>query len=374
MVYTFGDALPLAGAAAPLLTAAIDQTWPCTLAQLARRAGISKYAASRAAPVLRQQALLVVDEDGRYAFNDDHPIAATLVGLAWRYNGVQRVPPAKEPIWPEVTWEDPLDDFSYRELIPPSLRRGAPPSASDLAGPTLLDARTQYTRLGPLLARLYEFEHTAQQVYAHWRTERLRDVVHQTLHLGYATREAQRTLRAVCGPDQQGPDDPTTTPIPGHDWVRATYLVSVDVVRLLWLVKIMKAAIAAGGRINDLRGDAITKLLYLNRSPDSSPDSHRDRWLQQALASAAEADALWATHGTEDGQAYAFLGGSPRPVDVGTAGDQILAVHFASTADALAREVTRMAAHPSVTEWIKANTREAARHELATTGASAALD
>ncbi len=370
-MYTFGDALPLAGAAAPLLTAAIGKTWPCSLAQLARSAGVSKYAASRAAPTLRQHALLLVDEEGRYSFNDDHPIAPTLVGLAWRYNGIQRIPPSAEPTWPVVQVEEPFDDFSYRDLIPPALRLGAPAGLLEVPGPALLDARTQYTRLGPLLSELYGFEHIAQQVYANWRTERLRDVVHQTLHLGAATLEAQRTLRAVCGSDQQGPDDPATTPIPGHDWVRATYLVSADVFRLLWLAKIMKAAIAAGSRIHSLRGDALAHLAYINRSPDSAS---RARWTEQALAAAADAEGLWSTHGTEDGQSYAFLGGSPAPVDVGTAGDQILAVQFVATAKQLAREVARMAAHPSVIEWVNLHPKDAATYSLTTTVVDDVLD
>ncbi len=370
-MYTFGDALPLAGAAAPLLTAAIGKTWPCPLAQLARSADVSKYAASRAAASLRQHALLLVDEDGLYSFNDDHPIAPTLVGLAWRYNGIERVPPSAEPTWPSVRAEEPFDDFNYRDLIPPSLRRGAPPGSLDAPGPALLEARTQFTRLGPLLGELHGFEHTAQQVYAHWRTERLRDVVHQTLHLGAATLEAQRTLRAVCGPDQQGSDDPATTPIPGHEWVRATYLVSVDVFRLLWLAKIMKAAIAAGSRIHSLRGDALAHLTYINRSPDSAS---RARWTEQALAAAAEANGLWSTHGTEDGQSYAFLGGSPTPVDVGTAGDQILAVQFVAAARQLAREVALMAAHPSVIEWANLNPKDTATYSLITTVVDDVLD
>lgn len=90
--YTFADGLPVRGSEAALITAAVAIDYPTTLTQLARTAGITKFAASRAADGLVSSGLLTVTSSG-YAFNDAHAQASVIVDLAWRYSGIRRRPP-----------------------------------------------------------------------------------------------------------------------------------------------------------------------------------------------------------------------------------------------------------------------------------------
>lgn len=364
MRYTFGDALPLAGGAAPLLTAAIAESWPRSIGALGRRAGISKFAASRAAAVLRERQLLLVDQE-EYSFNDEHPLAPTLTALAWDFSGVRRVRPSAPTDYPSPFFEGPGDGYEFRDLIPPSLSPAAVAESGRLplaAGPCMLDSRRQFSHLGEVLRALYTFEATAQGVYSYWHNERLRDVIHQTLHFGPPTQAARRTLEIACSEDQQADQDPTSATIPGAVWARATYLLSAETRRVLFVTRIMSTAIDETAPVHRLREDALQRLSMSNKGDGQM----REQWISEALAFEAEAREIWSAGALRDTHRYAFVGGTPTVRDVGTAGDQILAIELHAVATTLASEVRRMAEHPCMDSWAVAHPDERTMYELAT--------
>lgn len=345
--YTFADALPLSGSTAPLITAAVGLGYPVRLADLARRAEITKFSASRAAASLTELGLLQLDADGRYEFVDEHPMAATVRKLAWRLNGVTRPDPNRYDRMPPLPALE--DDYSYRELIPHTLRKGTEPRSELMKqrGPSLVEVRDWLTDIAPMFAELARYWNVAQDVYSRWRTERLRDVVHQVGNFGAALSEATQTLRTVCGPEAQGDADPWQTCIAAHHWVRATYLVSAEAAWVQQVMRILLLAIEVGGKIHHHRAEAIFQLEYAADAQRENRDSRPA--FEKATAAAVEAKRLWNT--PVDGKAYRNIGGIPRPVDVGTAGDQILAVQLSVTLRRLTDVVADMAEHPSFACW-----------------------
>lgn len=343
--YTFSDALPVRGSESQLVTAAIAAAYPKSLTELARDAGISKFAASRAAEPLTGSGLLSSTADG-YVFNDDHPLASVLVCLAWRFSGVRRPPAVHLP-----GGGDPaVVDYHHQRWIPEPLQvlpADLSPAADVVtAGPDLRSVRETTGWMGELLTRLRGYEEIGQQVYRWWSTERLRDIIHQTLHFGGALGPARASLMRAAGSDAQGSRAPESVTVPALVWVQATYFASAELRDLLRVISILERAVRVGGTVHRWRTDALWHLDQVNRTGRDS--EFAEQWLQEGLDAAARAEALWAdeSHGP-----YKHIGGLPRPEDVGTAGDKILAVRLHQDATELAARVEQMAAHPSVQEW-----------------------
>ncbi|SDS85437.1 hypothetical protein SAMN04488570_2866 [Nocardioides scoriae] len=360
-MFAYGDVIPANGAPSQLVTAAIATLHPASLTELARTAGISKFAASRAAAPLIESDLLRVGDDG-YHFNDAHPFARDLCRLAWRVSGVQRpeqLAQRSEMIRLPPRHATPSDAMprEYRDVVPAALHARA--GDNDDSGPDLITVRDTWLELGEQISALDAYEACGRDVYAKWKTERLRDVVHQTLGFGGAVAEARQTLLEVSTAQMQGDADPRHVYISSHAWARATWLVSAELRDVVGVIAILDRAIWVGGRINTLRSDALYHLeaaSYVTAS--TSAGQHQ---IAEALASAAEARALWLddSHGP-----YANLGGRPRPVDVGTAGDQILAVQLAASAKRLGRLLFDMAHHPALASWRDRNVVPAPEAEL----------
>lgn len=339
----------MSGSTAPLVTAAVGLGYPVRLAELARRAGITKFAASRAAASLTEIGLLAVADGGGYEFAAEHPMAETVERLAWRLNGVTRPDPDRFDRFRVI--EAIEDDYRYQDLIPRSLQRGVEPR-TELAqpiGPCLVEVRDWLTNSASLSRELHGYEPVAQEVYYRWHTERLRDVIHQVLHFGGALSTARGVLRAACGPTAQGDDDPWQVRISGHDWVRATYLVSAEAAGVQQLVDILLRAIDVGNQVHRERDEAIFWLEEAARA--AGEDRSADAGLARATVAAAEAERLWEAPTGEGELPYRNIGGTPRPVDVGTAGDKILAVQLSFTLRRLTKTVAGMAEHPSFARW-----------------------
>lgn len=356
--YTFEKALPLPGAAAALLTAAVECPYPTTLAELAKVAGISKFAASRAAQTLMQADLLHLDPRG-YTFNPDHSLAETVERLVWRFSGVRRheLDADQHSTW--HTWAPPEDDHYYRQLIPKSLQLGATIPADSLAGPGLVTVRDTCDRLAQLSRQLREFHSEAQAVYSLWWNERARDLIHQTVHLPGGLAAAHHTLEAAAGSDAQGDGNPFEVPVSAHAWIRATYLVSAEAWDVLGLITMLDQSIWVGHRVHQRRSDALRALNAINYSgTDGSSIQHH---LAEALKAEKEADQLWddPTYGR-----WHHVGGTPVPQDVGTAGDQVIAVRLLCKAQALSAQVAAMSEAPCVQEWVTANPGQAATRPL----------
>lgn len=345
MTYTFGNALPLSGSTAPLLTAAIATETAVSLSELARRAGISKFAASRAASSLLELGLLVVGDDGRYSFADDHQMAETVTDLAWRFSGVVR-PERPDPLRyrPRPL---PEDDYAYRGFLPEPLRDGADASAvPDVGpGPCLVEVRDLLTSWPALFADLSSYERICQKGYYLWKTERLRDVIHQS-HFTAPLAAAAKTLRAVCGPAAQGESNPWQACVPGSSWVRAAYLVSATAHKVAHLLLIMTEAIAVGGEVNDLHSKAVHLIELIDRNPASD---FAEEWLLEAREAVVTADQLWSREDREI--PFHHVGGMPRPVDVGTSGDQIYALQLEDSLERLIQTLSSMASQPCVERW-----------------------
>lgn len=78
----------------------------------------------------------------------------------------------------------------------------------------------------------------------------------------------------------------------------------------------------------------------------------------------AAADRMWESH---DGELPSRnVGGMPHPVDVGTAGDQILAVQLNSSLCRLIDIIASMADHPSVVSWQRRHPDDGASQLLLT--------
>lgn len=359
--FTLGDVLPLSGSIAPLLTASIEMPHPATLTELAKRGGISKFAASRAAAVLMEHELLQLDDFG-YEFNDEHMLAPTARALAWRFSGVRR--PPKDDGWPLPVFVDRHDDFSYRRLIPASLRVTGSPGkdAPNAGGPDLVTARDLCTWIEGICPELWGYARDGQDVFTRWSNERLRDMIHQTLHFAQPLRACLDTLVEASDVAVQAGADPRTVRVNDQAWARATYLVSAEASNVLHVVSILDTAIRIGGRVNTTRDQALSSLSSANYVGQGSDLT--ERYLQDALSSECEAEALWADSSSGP---YRNLGGFPRACDVGTAGDQILAVRLLRTAHTLTSQVATMANYASLTTWRSAHPEEAAQIPLCTT-------
>lgn len=345
--YSISQALPLPGSSAALLTAAVGAPHPARLGRLAQDAGISKFAASRAAAVLTESGLLDVTDDGYYKFASDHPMTETVTKLAWRLNGV--TPPDPDRHRARTPFGATEDDYAYRALVPPSLRISARPHSAlaEPVGPSLVKTRDLVTSLQPVFDDFAGYWDNAQEVYSRWHTERLRDIIHQ-LHFSEPLAAAATTLREVCGAEAQGEANPWEARVPGHHWVRAAFLASASAQQVSSLVDVLFRAIEVGRQIDRHRYEAIYLLEQVNYKPASE---HTSTWVDKARAAAAEAASLWSTPPPDGQPAFHHIGGTPRPSDVGTAGDQILAVELLTTLGRLVALVADMAAHPSVDLW-----------------------
>lgn len=351
--YTFGEALPLPGASAALLTAAVERSHhPTTLTDLAKTAGISKFAASRSAQTLLQADLLTSDDEG-YALNPNHPMATTIERLAWRFSGVRRRDTGTR--W-HGTERRPKEDYHYQRTVPKSLQLGATisPDLMEATGPDLVTARDTCDWLAEKSHVLREFEHDGQEVYSLWSNERLRDLVHQTLHLCGAVGAAHETLTAACGSTTQGDSNPFEVRVSAYSWVRATYLLSAEARDVLRVINLLDQAIWVGHQVHQLRSEALWGLDNINHSGPDSEFVHE--WLLEALDAEGEAVRLWNDHsfGT-----WHHMGGTPQPQDVGTAGDQIMAVRLLRIARELAAQVATMSRASCVQDWISANPGQA---------------
>lgn len=345
--YSISQALPLPGSSAALLTAAVGARSPARLSRLAQEAGISKFAASRAAAALAEAGLLAVTDDGHYRFASDHPMATTVTELAWRLNGV--TPPDLDRHHARTPFAATDDHYAYRALIPPSLRINARPHPrlAEPVGPSLIKTRDLITSMQPVFADFAGYWDNAQEVYSRWHTERLRDIIHQ-LHFSEPLAAATTTLSGTCTADAQGEADPWEACIPGHHWVRAAFLMSASAEQVSRLVEVLLQAIEIGRRIDRHRYEAIYLLEQVNYKPASE---HVSTWVDKARTEAAEAARLWSAPPAKGEPAFHHIGGTPRPSDVGTAGDQILAVELLATLRRLIAAVADMAAHPSVDLW-----------------------
>lgn len=342
-----------------MITAAIAAEYPRTLTELARDAGISKFAASRAAEGLTGSGLLSHTVDG-YAFNDEHPLAPVLLELAWTFSGTRR-PTYRGPTYRAWGAEAAAleVDVRHRRWVPESLIVPAAlpdPATDGRAGPTLQDVRRTIAWMDGAVRRLRDYRALGQDVYGWWGNERLRDVVHQTLQFGGALSPARHRLIRAAGQEAQGAGTPESVSIPALVWVQATHLASAELREMLRVISLLDTAIRVGGTVNRWQSDAVHHLHTVNAAGRSSEFS--DRWIQEALDAARRARELWTD---ESYGHYKQVGGTPGVVDVGTAGDMILAVALHRDATELAARVKEMAAHPSVEQWCAEYPDEAER-------------
>lgn len=355
--YTFQDALPLAGSSAALVTAAIASSYPMQLPRLAKEAGISRFAAARAAEPARELGVLVED-DGLWEFNDDHELSQLLCQLAWRFSGVVRPPRRSAPsYWSDDRWNQA---YRYRELIPASLQDPEDDDPSrNVPGPDLREARAFVDWGRDILGELHRFEAVGQEVYSLWHTERLRDLIHQTLHFGQPMSQAIQLMTRAAGASAQGAAAPHEVTVTARQWARATYLVAADAYDVAGVVLILDTAIRETVPMHAKRDDAMYMLETLaHAEPDSE---HRGRWIDDAVKAAQEAEARWQA---DTDVPYKHIGGMPRPVDVGTAGDKIFAVELHRCAQRLVDKVTEMAAEPGFRAWQEFHPDEASRFPL----------
>lgn len=345
--YCFVDALPVAGAASPLLVTAVGHRAPMRLSELARETGISKFSASRAADSLAQQGFLTREEDG-VLFNDSHPLADEIIRLAWLYSGVRR-PPRDDGRMPSLAlpgWSQ--IPYRYQPLVPVELHARAVLSDTDRrgpAGPVLLNARETCNWLAKTSRLLHTVEAQFQEVFALWRDERARDLIHRALDLGSGVDEAWQQLSVACGAEAQGEQSPFVATVSGYIWTRCTFLVAAELHELWSILTMLNTAVRNGSRVNRLRSKALSDLLWGHKE-------ERTLLIEEGLQDADAATTLW---NDQDQQPWHHMGGTPSPMEVGTLGDKLLAVQLLDMTTVIASKVTAMADEPSVKGWSAAN-------------------
>ena len=357
--FTYVDVLPSAGSTAPVLLAAFACGHSRPLAQLAKAAGVSRFAAGRALPELLERGLLREDLDGGegwYEYVPNNPQHELIADMAWRFSGLTRPP---EETWvrldpdDDARYEDEQVRWRYGQLLPSSELIADVIARTGLAdGPDLVTARDFTTWAGRAGGRLRQFERYSQQVYGYWTTERFVDMIHQTIHFGGALAKARRDVELSCGARAQGGRDPHQVALPAQIWAQAMFLVSAETARVLDLVRMLDVAITEGIEIHSLRDKAIHDLELVSQR-DRGLES-RDQYLQEAQEAAAAARHRWQDPPTR----YASVGGTPRARDVGTGGDQLMAVQLLDAAQHLAHQVATMADHPSLHPHREAATAE----------------
>ncbi|MGF0118778.1 hypothetical protein ACQFYA_20995 [Promicromonospora sp. Marseille-Q5078] len=361
--YTFQDALPLAGSSAALVTAAIEAAYPMPLPKLAKAAGVSRFAATRAVETAREAGIMLQDDMDLWEFNDDHELADLLCDLAWRFSGVRRGKRPDSPWWSDWrrSGSDWSDEYRYREIIPGSLLEPTDDDpAARLPGPDLATVRAFIAWAPELIGAMRQFEYEGQSVFSLWRNERLRDMVHQTLHFGSPLARAIELMREVANADAQGEAAPHDVTVTARDWAQAVYLLSADARDLVRVLRILQVAIREAGLVHSKRDLALSRLEQIDRL--GSDDNFNNTRLQEALDAATEARTIWRADDAE--LHYKNIGGSPVPVDVGTAGDKIYAVRMERLAGELVEKVNEMAAHPAFAAWVGVHPEDAARFPL----------
>ncbi|MGL5858314.1 MAG: hypothetical protein ACRC35_07920 [Angustibacter sp.] len=204
------------------------------------------------------------------------------------------------------------------------------------------------------------FERAAQDVFSLWSTQRLRDVVHQTLHLGAPASAAAATLRAAATAEVQGEGNPFEMRVSARAWVRATYLLSAELHEAVSVLRILEDAITEGGQANQHRAAALGALNAANYAGSGSELT--PTLVEEALEEERAADAI----DNRGRGRYHSIGGAPRSSDVGGTGDQILAVQLLRAAQELASQVEVMADMPCVQDWRQDHPQDALAHPLLT--------
>lgn len=351
--HTYASALPASGAAADILTAALARDTPATLKSLAKDAGVSAHAASRAARDLIESGLLHGNRAEGYSFNWEHTEAATLARLVWRYSGIRR--PVASPHW--LAESRPRDIDRWLELVQ---------DESALApGPDLVRTRELVDDLAVMINRLREIQAIAQDGFYEWADERLRDVIHLSISLGEATSAAAGQLTAAAGATAQGESDPRQVQVAGAPWVRATLMVNTEAHRVQSLLSPLVRGIHVGAAMREHRRRALSLAGDAGRISQARP--------QEALAALAAitveicaAEELFADpdHARDRLEPFHHLGGTPAQDEVGTAGDMVLAVRAHTLLEGLIEILAFMAAQEPVTQWRSQHLELSQRHPL----------
>lgn len=336
--FTYASALPVSGAAADLLTAAMARDFPVTLKTLAEDAGISTFAASRAAGDLLAAGLILGDRSEGFVFNWDHEQARELARLAWRYSGVRR---PYNPVFPSIDASSPAQP--WLDLVPDAI--GLP------AGPNLLQTRDHADQIGEVVNRMGEIRTISQEVFRQWRDERLRDVIHLSIELGGSALMAARHLASAADSHTQGDADPRQVSVAGTPWVRATLMVNAEAHTLQSaLIPLVKGA-AVGAAMRGHRRRALALADDAARLSKTRPHDALSALTGIAAEISAADDLLWNRDHGQDRQPFHHLGGTPAQDEVGTSGDMVLAVRAQAALEDLVEILDVMATQAPVTQW-----------------------
>jgi hypothetical protein len=311
--------LPVHGAAGQLLAAAIASPVPASLTKLGEAVGLSKFAASRAGRQLQDAGLLQPEAGGRrYVFNSEHPLAELATTIVRVVLGVT---PRVRLAHVEIV-EAQVDDLAYLDELPDHLRLPGPDGGERSPSPvTTVAARVAIERLDALMKRILEPEELAQRIYSRWGSQRARDVVHQTLHLGSAAAAARGTLagEALASHPVQRPN------VSAWAWARATTLVRAEQHRLDRSAGMFEQAVEFGTRFRPRREDLLHDAVMIARRREVLDE---DMW-QRMAAREAELERMW----TEAMGSVRNIGGTTAPHEVGASGDQVVAIMLRQLAD-----------------------------------------
>lgn len=208
-MFPYASALSTSDAEVRLLTALIQLAdYPRRMKLLAETAGISAFAASRAAKTLTERGLMTQPGGAGYALSREHPDLPSILPLVWRYSGVRLPLQSRHPRpidlgngGASLIRERGLRGWIPDELVIPSEHTDdvLPGDGADL-----ITARDLVTTLERLLPAIDQVVDTVREVYSVWSTERARDVKHQIQEVGALTRQAHAELIAAADWQAQG--------------------------------------------------------------------------------------------------------------------------------------------------------------------------
>lgn len=247
-----------------------------------------------------------------------------------------------------------------KEFIPPSLRSEHyaiefEPAGNVLDGPPLVHARTRVQQLRALTVRLATLESRLQDSYSRWRDQRDRDLIHLVGTLGAGAGQAAHVLEAFSGP--RTAQDPAV--LGRAVWTHAVYALDAE-------VRIDRGTAATLARAMS-RGDAARRAVRRHREERERLERLRERdpALQTALLEREVEQSL-----ERRDAATAELAEEPTfgdRMEIGTAGERVLAVEIDQLAGQAQQLLVSMAAHPCFGAWQREHPGEA----RAVTGAGA---
>lgn len=331
-----------------------------SIAEAARRGGVSKATATRAVDHLVESGLVVEHEtarERRLSINVNSPLYPQAADLVWVERGIQ----APRSVFGDARREEPpfaIHDLDVRALVPPELQhpREYTLEGEEHDGPELVRARARMLDLERLAGEHANLDRLLEQSWNRWRAERDRDLMHLIVHLGQGAAQAARALRASA----------TTSAARKHGhigrlaWVHATYAVAAEARLCAGAQDHLSQTLTRAQEFHDAEAAAFNATARVEHARSHSQPAETLKDLEQTrdrLVDQREQARL--VYGKDYG-----YGGASRPESVGTAGERLLIAHVQRLGERAAVLAEDMIAENAFARWRQDHPDVAARWPL----------